>query len=114
MHRLRSVDVMSAAKVSAVIYAAMALIMVPFFLIAALVGAFSASGASSTYGLGLGLGLGLLFVLLTPVLYALIGFISGAIGAALYNFAAGRFGGGVVVDLEAIAPPVLLPGNLAQ
>lgn len=103
---------MSAAKVSAVIYAAMALIMVPFFLIAALVGAFSASGASSTYGLGLGLGL--LFVLLTPVLYALIGFISGAIGAALYNFAAGRFGGGVVVDLEAIAPPVLLPGNLAQ
>jgi len=100
---------MSAAKVSAVIYAAMAVIMVPFFLIAALVGAFS-NGASSASGLGLGF----LFVLVAPVLYALIGFISGAIAAALYNFAAGRFGGGVVIDLESIAPPVLLPGRPAQ
>ena len=110
MHRLRSVDVMSAAKVSAVIYAAMAVIMIPFFLIAALVGAFSANGASSASGLGVGF----LFVLVAPVLYALIGFISGAIAAALYNFAAGRFGGGVVIDLESIAPPVLLPGRPAQ
>ena len=109
MHRLRSVDIMSVAKISAVIYAAMALIMVPIFLIAALVGAFSDKGVSAAYGVGVGF----VFAILAPVLYALIGFISGAIAAALYNFAAGRFGGGVVVDLEAIAPPVLLPGRPA-
>lgn len=110
MHRVSSVDVMSVAKTVAVIYGAMSLIVVPFILVAGLVGSFSASDVSRAWGVSMSL----VVVIAVPILDALAGFIIGAIGAAAYNVVASRYGGGIVVDLEAIAPPVLLPGAGAQ
>ena len=38
-------------------------------------------------------GFGVAFLIIIPILYGVIGFIFGALGALVYNFVAGKFGG---------------------
>lgn len=45
------------------------------------------------YERGLMFGGGIFFVILVPVLYGVVGLISGAMSALVYNFIAGRIGG---------------------
>ena len=45
------------------------------------------------YERGLVFGSGILFVILVPIIYGVVGVISGALSALVYNFIAGRIGG---------------------
>ena len=80
--RIRRFGVGQTAKVFGVLYGIIGLIFVPVF---ALMATFAPQ--ESAPGLGLG------FAFAMPVFYAVIGFISAAIGCAIYNVVAGWIGG---------------------
>jgi hypothetical protein len=89
-HRLRSVGVLSVAKVSGIFYGAMGLLFVPFFLLFSMIAAVAskqtgAPGFPAAFGIG--------FALVMPILYAAFGFLFGALGAFVYNLVAGWIGG---------------------
>lgn len=73
-------------KLLAVVYALLSLIFIPFMLIAS---SLAPDGS----------GFGLLFVIGMPVLYIIMGFIGGIIGAFFYNIAA-KWVGGVELEIE--------------
>lgn len=52
--------------------------------------------------------IGLVIMVACPILYAIIGFIGGAIAALVYNLAAGVVGG-IKLELEGAAPTYLAP-----
>jgi len=110
MFRLRSVGVLSSAKIFAVVQGAVGILVGFIVLIVALVGA---SIAPSQPKLGM---VGMIVIaLLMPVLYAALGFVGGAIWAAVYNLAAQAIGG-LELELETLPatimapPPALVPG----
>jgi len=84
--QIRRFGVGQTAKVVALLYAIMGLIIVPIFLIASML-----SPNKSQFGTG--------FALALPIIYGVIGFIFTAIGCALYNFVAGLVGG-IEVELD--------------
>ena len=62
-------------------------------------------GASHS-GMGMmGVGMGIGMVIFLPIMYGVIGFIAGAIGAFLYNLVAGWIGG-IEMDVDLAAPAV--------
>jgi len=91
---IRRVGVVSAAKISGVLYAAMGLI---FGLIVALISSAGAGILAATQSQGSQGWLGPIFVIgaivFLPILYGVIGLIAGAISAALYNLFSGLVGG---------------------
>ena len=95
---LRGVGVWSAAKISCVLYAALGLIFGAFMTLVAVVGSVVGFGEQSFQGPG-GLLFGMGAAVVLPIFYGLIGLISGAIAAALYNLVAGWIGG-LELDLE--------------
>jgi hypothetical protein len=101
MHIIKSVGVLSVAKVMGAIYGAMGLIFMPIFLLAGIAGSF-AGGRGAALGAAGALVLAVLF----PILYGAIGFVAGAIGALLYNVFAKWLGG---IELELQPTPVLQP-----
>lgn len=88
MHVLKSVGVLSVARMMGVLYGCLGLIFIPFFLIFAMVGTFAGQKTAPFAGV-----IGVMFAIALPVLYGFMGFITGAIGAALYNLLAKWFGG---------------------
>ncbi len=86
-----------------VLYACMGLIFIPFFALAGVAGAFaqhahqtqSAAGPPAAIMAGMMLGFGIFM----PVIYGVMGFIGGIIGAAIYNLTA-RWIGGIGVEVE--------------
>ena len=76
-----------AAKFMGVLYLLFGLLFVPFFL---LIGMFAPDGQGA---------FGTMFALAMPVMYACMGVVGGAIGAALYNLVAGWVGG-IEVELD--------------
>lgn len=93
MTKIKRIGVLSLAKLQAGIMAFSGLIIGAFY---AIIGAvFGVVGDS----FGIGTGLGLLAIVVFPILYAILGFISGALIAFVYNLIAGRVGG-VEVELE--------------
>lgn len=78
----------------ALLYGVMGLIFLPFIGLAML-GASQAPGAQAA-GFA---AFGLVMALFAPVLYAAMGFVSGALGAVLYNFFV-RWTGGIEVEVE--------------
>lgn len=99
---IRRVGVWSVARLYGAILGVIGLLAgVIFALVAVLGGVAGAMGGSDARaGLAAG-GLSAVFgigaVIILPVCYAVMGVISGAIGAALYNLFAGMFGG---IELE--------------
>ena len=85
--RLRHVSPLPVGKIFGIIYAIFGLIFVPFFAIAALVGAFAEPANSGAGAVGVVVGMIVMAVLL-PVLYGAMGFVGGIICAALYNLIA--------------------------
>ena len=86
---VKRIDPISAAKISAVIYAAIGLLL---GVLLALVGSGISGGAfSPTLGIGT--------IIIGPIVYGLMGFIVTAIAAAIYNVVAGAVGG-VRLDVE--------------
>jgi len=84
--QIRRFGVGQTAKVVAVLYAIMGLIIVPIFPIASML-----SPNKSQFGTG--------FALALLIIYGVVGFIFTAIGCALYNFVAGLVGG-IEVELD--------------
>jgi hypothetical protein len=66
----------------ATIYALFCIVIVPIMLVAVLVGGRGAAG-----------GVPLAMVVVMPLLYIVIGFIGGIVGAFIYNIVAGWIGG---------------------
>lgn len=115
MHRIKSVGVMSVAKVMGLIYGALGLLIVPIFLVIGLASSMAVKQAQAAGG-NIPAALGPVFAVMmaigAPIMYGLIGFITGAISALIYNLIAGWVGG-IEMELE-IAPiqhvlPVMPP-----
>ncbi len=91
----------SAFKVGLVVYAFLGLIigvcMALFSMVAGSLGSLAGGGSPGARALGFGFGLGAIIIF--PILYRIIGGIAGAIGAAVYNLAAGWVGG-LEVDIS--------------
>jgi hypothetical protein len=94
MHILKSVGVMSFAKLAGLIYGCLGLIFVPFFLLFAVIGSFAGQDKLPFAGI-----FGILFAILMPILYGAMGFVMGAISALLYNVMA-KWAGGLELELE--------------
>ena len=106
MHRIKSVGVMSVAKVMGLIYGALGLLIVPIFLVIGLASSMAIKQAQQATGANLPAAMGPIFAILmaiaAPILYGLMGFVTGAISALIYNLIAGWVGG-IEMELE-IAP----------
>jgi hypothetical protein len=85
--QIRKFGVGQTAKVAAVLYALMGLVLVPVFLFMSMV----APKEAGAMGAG--------FALAMPILYGIIGFVATAIACALYNFVA-RLVGGIEIELD--------------
>jgi hypothetical protein len=95
---LKSIEPLQFGKISAAIYGLMSVIFVPFFVLFAIVGSFAPKAAGSPPPLVLA-GICLAMAIGMPVLYAVMGFVMGFIGAWLYNVIA-KWIGGIQVEVE--------------
>lgn len=86
--RITRFSIGQSAKFLGVLYLLIGLLFVPFFL---LMGAFAPEGTG---------GFGTMFAIAMPVIYAVMGVVGGAVGAALYNLVAGWVGG-IEMEIEA-------------
>ena len=108
MHILKSVGVISVAKLMGLLYGCLGLIFAPIFLLIGLVGSFA--GADKTPLAGV---FGVVLAILMPLIYGAMGFVSGAVGALLYN-ALAKWVGGFELELEpqanlTVAPYPIIP-----
>lgn len=91
---IKRVGAMSLAKIAAVLYAGIGLIVGAMFSLSGLIGAATWMAQSDARGgamFGTLFGAGAIIVL--PIFYGVIGFIGTLIAASLFNFAAGMTGG---------------------
>lgn len=93
---VRQIGVISVGKIYGAISAAFGLLIGVFFGLASMVGA-GLSGDEGGAFIGTIFGAGAIIFL--PIMYGIMGFIGGVIGAALYNVFAGMVGG-VSLELE--------------
>jgi hypothetical protein len=94
MHIIKSVGVLSVAKIMGLIYGCLGLIFIPFFLLIGLLGSLAGKQQSPFAGV-----IGLVLAFCLPIIYGVMGFIMGAIGAALYNLFA-KWIGGIEVQVQ--------------
>ena len=79
-----------------------------FMIFGAAISSLAPHGDSQAMG-GVGaIVIGLVIMIAVPILYGILGFIGGAIGALVYNLAAGVVGG-VKFELEGVAPAYAPP-----
>ncbi len=100
--RIIRIAPLQAGKMMGVIHACMGLLFLPIFILAAMAGALAqhaqgltAASAAPAAVAGVVLAMGVFM----PVIYGVIGFALGIIGAAVYNFIA-RWIGGIEVEVE--------------
>jgi len=108
MHIVKSVGVLSIAKILGLVQACLGLIFAPFFLLVGVLGSLAGQQRSPFAGM-----FGVFFALFMPVLYGVIGFLTGAIGGLLYNFFA-KMVGGFELEIELqpqtpVAPYPIIP-----
>ncbi len=96
MMRLRSLGVLSVAKITGITYFVLGILIAMILLI---IGAFSLAIAPASQKIGT-LGM-IVFAILAPFIYGVVGFVSGALSAVVYNFVAERVGG-IEFDLESV------------
>ena len=90
---LKSVGVLSCAKVLGALYAAMGLIFGALVSLMSILGAAMGDGQGGLSSMVFGAGA----IILLPIFYGIGGFIGGAISAALYNLVA-QFVGGLELE----------------
>lgn len=106
--QLKKIAPFQAGKMLAALYGLMALLMVPFFVIAMAAGSFAsqAQGAGSNAApMAMAFGMGIGFMIAMPLIYAVMGFVFGVLGALLYNFLA-KWIGGFEVEFEQQPPSI--------
>lgn len=98
--RLKRIEPLQFGKVLALCYGLMSLLLIPVFL---LFGAMAMLAGAAQNGGGppaiLGAGFGLVMAILMPVFYAAMGFITGFLGALIYNLVA-KWIGGLELEFE--------------
>jgi hypothetical protein len=100
MTKIKKVGVLSLAKVQGLLGAIMGLIVgILFGLMFGLMGLTAGSGEEAAFGLLFGAGFGILGLIMFPIIYGVLGFISGLILASLYNIVA-SWVGGLEIELE--------------
>lgn len=98
------VGVLSVAKISAVLYAGVGLMIGGLFSLIGLAG-FAGGLASDSPGGAVGSALfGVGAIIILPIVYGVIGFVATLIGAALFNLAAG-ITGGVEIEVKGNSVP---------
>jgi hypothetical protein len=98
MHIIKSVGVLSVAKMMGLIQACLGVVLIPFFLLVGLAGTLAGRQESPFAGM-----LGLVLAFGMPIFYGVLGFIMGAIGAALYNLFA-KWIGGIELQVQSASP----------
>lgn len=102
--RIKSLGVLSVAKMYAVMMLVMSLLIsIPYGLVIMVFGA-AALGTGDRGGMAAGGGaivIGLLVMVGIPILYSIIGFIAGVIGALIYNLFASLVGG-IEIEVETV------------
>ncbi len=100
--RIRKIGILSVAKIYAAMMLVISLIIsIPYGLVIMIFGA-AMLGQGGDAGIAAGGGsilIGLLVMIGIPIMYAVFGFIGGAIGALIYNIFAGMVGG-VEIEVE--------------
>jgi hypothetical protein len=92
--RIKRIAPLQLGKMLAVVYGLIGLVVIPFFMImSAVMPQMPAEQRAGFMALGMG------FILFLPVMYAIIGFIGGLIGACIYNIVA-KWVGGIEVEVE--------------
>ena len=104
MVRLRSVGVLSCAKISAILHAAIGVLAA---LVVVLVGVVGLAAAPAQQKLGM-VGL-LIMAAMMPFLYAGMGFLFGGLWGLIYNWSASAIGG-IEMELEAV-PAAFAPAQ---
>jgi len=115
MTKIQTIRVFSAAKVNALLYGILGLLIAPFLLLGP--GLAMIGGERHSAGFGSVIAV----AAIAPILYALIGFVAGGVMAFIYNAIAHSVGG-IEVELEsplsaiqtptqAISPPVAPSGE---
>lgn len=103
--KIRTIRVFSAAKVNALLYGILGLLIAPFLLLGP--GLAMIGGEKRSAGFG-----GVIVVAaIAPLFYALIGFVAGALMAFIYN-AISLSVGGIEVELESPPSAILRPSHL--
>jgi hypothetical protein len=102
--KLKRIAPVQAGKMVGAFYGLFALLFVPFIMLFMAFGAIASRGAGGAPPLPLMFGMGMGFIVFMPVLYAVLGFIFGCIGALIYNLLAKPLGG-LAFEFEADAPP---------
>jgi hypothetical protein len=108
MHIVKSVGVMSVAKIMGLLYGCMGLLFIPMILFIGLVGSMAPQGKNPFAGI-----VGVVLAILMPIIYGVMGFVFGAIGALLYNLLA-QWVGGFELEMEVrstgpVAPYPVVP-----
>lgn len=104
--KLKRVAPLQAGKLFAALYGAMSLIVVPFMLLFMSVGAIaSAQAGGNAPPVPLFFGMGLAAVVVLPLFYAAMGFITGVLGSLAYNLIAKWLGGFELEFEEQGVPP---------
>jgi hypothetical protein len=96
MVRLRSVGVLSCAKIYGIIHMALGILFGVFFVLIGIVGLAAAPGRQKVGMIGF-----LVIAALSPFIYGALGFVIGAVGALLYNWIASAVGG-IEMELQAV------------
>jgi hypothetical protein len=87
IRRIKKFSPLQLGKISGIMYVIVSLIFVPFLLLAALFG-------SSKDG-----GISIVLVIFIPVIYGVMGFLTGVLGGFVYNMCA-KIVGGIEVEIE--------------
>ena len=107
MVRLRSVDVLSCARIYGIIHIAVGVLIALVLVLVGLVG-FAAAPGQQKFGM---IGV-LIFAALSPFLYGAMGFVLGALMALFYNWIASAVGG-IKMELQAVPESRLAPASPA-
>ncbi|MGQ0541667.1 MAG: hypothetical protein ACT4O9_07445 [Blastocatellia bacterium] len=101
--RIKKLGILSVAKIYAVMsFVISLLIAIPYGLVIIIISLTGAAGANREMALlagGGGIIAGIAVMIILPIMYAIIGFIAGVIGALVYNIFAGIVGG-IEIEVE--------------
>jgi len=103
MVRLRSIDVLSCAKIYGIIHVAIGILIGLFLVVIGMIGLAAAPGQQKYGMIGM-----FFFAAMSPFVYGAIGFVVGALMALFYNWVAAAIGG-VKIELEAVPMPYGMP-----
>ena len=99
--RIKRIAPLQSGKMLGALYACMGVILLPFFALAEVAGAFAPASQQSAEAPAPALFAAMTvgFGIFMPIIYGVMGFVGGIIAAALYNLFARRIGG-IEVEVE--------------